>query len=244
MLKIRRPLGRLIFNMGIAIPGKTVFLIETAPWFTKNTPYHYVHSICFSLLQSELNMNSKWNQINAESLCLNPNKVLEIGRLKYLMLFYVLSNSSCEPWTSNKLWFQCFALQRLHNEHDGVSNNQPHDCLLNHLFSSRSKKTSKLRATGLWVGNSSVTSEFPAQRASYAENVSIWWRHHGVPGHGISLWGPLTHKHLETNGCVFITVAAGAKRTRSSISRLLVKHSLCWTSFIQNVTLTMRNMNE
>ena len=30
MLKIRRPLGRLIFNMGIAIPGKTVFLIETA----------------------------------------------------------------------------------------------------------------------------------------------------------------------------------------------------------------------
>ena len=34
MLKIRRPLGRLIFNMGIAIPGKTVFLIETAPWST------------------------------------------------------------------------------------------------------------------------------------------------------------------------------------------------------------------
>ena len=34
MLKIRRPLGRLIFNMGIAIPGKTVFLIETAPRFT------------------------------------------------------------------------------------------------------------------------------------------------------------------------------------------------------------------
>ena len=33
MLKIRRPVGRLIFNMGIAIPSKTVFLIETAPWF-------------------------------------------------------------------------------------------------------------------------------------------------------------------------------------------------------------------
>ena len=37
MLKIRRPLGRLIFNMGIAIPGKTVFLIETAPGFPMNT---------------------------------------------------------------------------------------------------------------------------------------------------------------------------------------------------------------
>ena len=32
MLKIRRPLGRLIFNMGVAIPGKTIFLIEMAPW--------------------------------------------------------------------------------------------------------------------------------------------------------------------------------------------------------------------
>ena len=40
------------------------------------------------------------------------------------------------------------------------------------------KKISKLRVTGLCVGNSSVTGEFPAQKASNAENVSIWWRHH------------------------------------------------------------------
>ena len=39
MLKIRRPLGRLIFNMGIAIPGKTVFLIETAPRYTWSGTY-------------------------------------------------------------------------------------------------------------------------------------------------------------------------------------------------------------
>ena len=39
MLKIRRSLGRLIFNMGITIPGKTVFLIETAPWsFSWSSP--------------------------------------------------------------------------------------------------------------------------------------------------------------------------------------------------------------
>ena len=25
-----------------------------------------------------------------------------------------------------------------------------------------------------------MTGEFPAQMASYAENVSIWWRHHGT----------------------------------------------------------------
>ena len=42
------------------------------------------------------------------------------------------------------------------------------------------RKTSKLRVTGLSKGNSPETSEFPAQRASNAENVSIWWRHHVI----------------------------------------------------------------
>ena len=65
-------------------------------------------------------------------------------------------------------------LQWRHNEGDGVSNHQPHDCLLNHLFRRRSKKTSKLRVTGLCEGNSVVTGEFPTQKASKAENVSIW----------------------------------------------------------------------
>ena len=41
-----------------------------------------------------------------------------------------------------------------HNDHDGVSNHQPHGCLLNRLFRRRSKKTAKLRVTGLCVGNS------------------------------------------------------------------------------------------
>ena len=41
-----------------------------------------------------------------------------------------------------------------HNDHTGVSNHQPRDCLLNRLFRRRSKKTSKLRVTGLCVGNS------------------------------------------------------------------------------------------
>ena len=50
----------------------------------------------------------------------------------------------------------------------------------------RLKKTSKLRVTGLCAGNSPVTGEFPAQMASYAENVSIWWRHHGIHTKGQS----------------------------------------------------------
>ena len=43
-------------------------------------------------------------------------------------------------------------------------------------------KKSKLRVTGLCAGNSPVTGEFPAQRASNVENVSIWWRHHDIGG--------------------------------------------------------------
>ena len=73
----------------------------------------------------------------------------------------------------------CIApLRWRHNDHAGVLTHQPHGCLLNRLFRRKSKKTSKLRVTGLCVGNSPGTGEFPAQMASYAENVSIWWRHH------------------------------------------------------------------
>ena len=64
------------------------------------------------------------------------------------------------------------------NEHDGVSNQKCHDCLLNRLFRHRSKKISKLRITGRCEGNSPGIGEFSAQRASNTENVSIWWHHH------------------------------------------------------------------
>ena len=78
------------------------------------------------------------------------------------------------------------ALQWPHNGHDGVSNHQPHHYLLNRVFRRRSKKTSKLRVTGLCAGNSPMTGEFPAQMARNAENVSIWWCHHG----SVQLAGP------------------------------------------------------
>ena len=69
-------------------------------------------------------------------------------------------------------------LQWRHNGHGSVSNHQPYDCLLNRLFKAQLKGTSKLRVAGLCAVNSPGTGEFPAQMASNAENVSIWWRHH------------------------------------------------------------------
>ena len=88
---------------------------------------------------------------------------------------YWLGNSSNNYWLFYSI---STSLRWRLNGHDGVSNHQPHHCLLNRLFERRSKKTSKLRVTGLCVGNSPGTGEFPAQMASNAENVSIWWRHH------------------------------------------------------------------
>ena len=46
---------------------------------------------------------------------------------------------------------ESLTLQWRHNGCDSVSNHQSHDCLLNRLFRRRSKKTSKLRITGLCV---------------------------------------------------------------------------------------------
>ena len=109
------------------------------------------------------------------------------GRWNFLIFieFVPRSIKSRTPFwmTSPQKWFgitdsqRNWVLQWRHNEHDDVSYHQPHDCLLNGLFKRRSKKTSKLCVTGLCEGNSRMTGEFPAQRTSNAEDVSIWWRH-------------------------------------------------------------------
>ena len=94
------------------------------------------------------------------------------------------------------------ALQWRHNGHDSVSNHQPHDCLLNRLFRCRSKKTSKFRVTGLCAGNLPGTGGFPAQMASYAENVSIWWRHHGLCLFGVKSSSATIMMTTQASGCI------------------------------------------
>ena len=77
-------------------------------------------------------------------------------------------------------WLICVCVIKMaqwrHNERDGVSNRRILDRLLKRLLRLRAK----LRFTGLCEGNSPVTSGFPSQRASNAENVSIWWCHHVI----------------------------------------------------------------
>ena len=82
-------------------------------------------------------------------------------------------------WRPHEVIF-FWPLQWRHNGCYGISKHRRLDCLLNHLFRRRSKKTSKHHVTGLCEGNSPGMGEFPSRRASNAENVSIWWRHRAI----------------------------------------------------------------
>ena len=96
------------------------------------------------------------------------NKLLKNSRIAMIW------NTATLIW---RLWYYVetrLSLQWRHNGCDGVSNHQRLDCLLNLLFRRRSKKTSKLRVTGLCEGNSPVTGEFPTQKARNAEKGFHW----------------------------------------------------------------------
>ena len=77
-----------------------------------------------------LSTTSKWLQIDQDS----EDKVIPENTDQNVDT-YIKKNSMPLQWR--------------HNEHDGVSNHQSHDCLLNRLFGHTWKKTSKLRVTGL-----------------------------------------------------------------------------------------------
>ena len=72
----------------------------------------------------------------------------------------------------------CEALHWRHNDHGGVSNHQPRGCLTQSFIQTQMKENIKAPRHWPLCGEFTGTGEFPAQRASNAENVSIWWRHH------------------------------------------------------------------
>ena len=125
-------------------------------------------------------------------------------QLTYLLLYLQTGELDIPGCTTGMhLQYVCNPLQWRHNGRDNFSNHQSHDCLLNRLFRRISKKTSKLRVTGLCAGNSPGTGEFPAQMASYAENISLSWRHHEYPDN-IRSYNTPEIKHLAL--CLLLSV--------------------------------------
>ena len=92
------------------------------------------------------------------------------------------------------------SLKWRHNERDGVSNHQPHDCLLIFLFKAQIKENTKAPCHCLLWGEFTGDRWIPPQKASNAEDVSIWWRHHDPwfsAGYNYS-YTPLPHRRVNT----------------------------------------------
>ena len=80
------------------------------------------------------------------------------GRCSYFNIQFVRLRNFLR--FGGKKSYRWVTLQWRHIGRDSISSHQPHDCLLYRLFSRRSKKTPKLRVTGLCAGNSLGTNEF------------------------------------------------------------------------------------
>ena len=107
-------------------------------------------------------------------------RYIPLSKARLKIIFFIIASKSSRGQWFNRCLFDIIlvvyeyrsthevhiltTLRWRHNEHDGVSNHQPHGCLLNRLFRRRSKKTSKLRVTGLCVGNSPGPVNSPHKR--------------------------------------------------------------------------------
>ena len=126
------------------------------------------HSVCWRF--GAWDDAQVWILVSPDNLYPFDSKSLPCARaskLKQQMLRWhqVICSMTLLPGTHVK------SLQWCHNELDGVSNHRRLGCLHERLLRRRSMKTSKLRVNGLCAGNSPVAGEFPAQKASNAENV-------------------------------------------------------------------------
>ena len=158
-------------------------------WLT-STKLNFIRKIYLKMQQISLT-HWDWEEITTILQTTHTpidNRSALVQQMVFVLQVILWRKWNLFKWYHIVIWrFCCFLinvfvlpLQWCHNGCDGVSNHQPHDCLLNRLFKRRSKKTPKLHVTGLCEGNSLVTGEFPIQMASNTENVSIWWHHHGL----------------------------------------------------------------
>ena len=102
----------------------------------------------------------KKNMLNKQPNCLWFHTSWNLHLPEITCMVYTAYCQICLcPWQMLNVRVSLFWWR--HNDHDSVLNHQPQDCLLNRLFRRRSKKTSKLRVTGLCVGNSPLPVNSP-----------------------------------------------------------------------------------
>ena len=114
-------------------------------------------------------------------------------RYDQAMLNLLVSNWN--QYQERKYTTKRYPLQWRHNDHDSVSNHQPHGCLLSRFIRAQIKENIKAPRHWPLCGEFTGPGDFPAQRASNAENVSVWWRHHGKYQDILDVIRNITHEY-------------------------------------------------
>ena len=131
-------------------------------------------------------------------------------------------------------------LQWRHNGRDCISNHQPRDCLHNRLFRRRSKKTSKLRVTGLCAGNypRPVNSphKWPVTRKMFPFDDVIM---QSINPEGYGQNHPLPNHNKTQQSAITVTSHESAMASQVKISKLRVS---IWTRPHWNVLSVMKSL--
>ena len=123
-----------------------------------------------------------------------------------------------------------------------ASNHWHLNCLLDRLFRHRSKKTSKLHWP-LW--GESTSDQWPSQRASSVENVSIWWHH------DVIMWvSELCHHWFKLGGGLMISPrfsgfppkGPASSAERASMSWRHHEAPICWCGMLDGFWLSITSV--
>ena len=192
--------------------------------FLKEDVIFYLNQITHILIHKQvlhLMLYSTVHYCSCISICVNPYQkhiswdVLYkwMGICKtFIMLPYKTMLLASSYHSISLLW--------RHNEHDSVSYHQPRGCLLDRLFRRRSKKTSKLRVTGLCVGNSPGPVNSPHK-------------------------GPVTRKMFPFDDVIMCWPRPRKKHHPSSLNLTIFIARLNWESISRSVALqNNRDLNQ
>ena len=150
-------------------------------------PSHHLNQ-CWHIVNWALCSKLQWNLNQNMKTCIEENALENVG-CKMASIFsqsqYVNSlkpgDTSMHQWTGSSLVkiMDCF----LFHYNDVIMGAKASQIINLTIVYSIVYSDAELRVTGLCARNSPGTGEFPAQMASYAENASIWWRHHVYANH-------------------------------------------------------------
>ena len=148
-----------------------------------------------------------WPQIGCRE---SPHNVL-FEQVVQRTLAHLVSNNTIVPLEQRWCYLiRILSLQWRHNGRDGVLNQQPSLTIVySNVYSGADQRKHQSSASLAFV-NSLVTGEFPAQKASNAEDASIWLRYHGfelitcyhkmqlkieknIVASALTHWGRVTH---------------------------------------------------